>query len=124
MIYQADFDKFRVTVEIKNDLIRRCQVSYIENSAGENRSQFPDIPDLLKKEIESYFRGKDIYFDSVNLDFSTITEFQKDVYSALRKIPFGKTITYKELAVLSGHHKAQRAVGRALSLNPFLLFVP
>lgn len=43
--------------------------------------------------------------------------FSEKVYKETRKIPKGKTVTYKELAVLSGRPKAWRAVGNILNKN-------
>ena len=46
------------------------------------------------------------------------TQFQKDVWEAINKIPFGETRTYKELASSIGHPKAYRAVANACGKNP------
>ena len=46
-----------------------------------------------------------------------ITLFQKKVYEIVRKIPKGKTLTYKKVAKLSGYPKAWRAVGNILNKN-------
>ena len=46
------------------------------------------------------------------------TEFQKKVWKAIDKIPFGETRTYKELASSIGHPKAYRAVANACGKNP------
>lgn len=48
-----------------------------------------------------------------------ITPFQKKVYDFVRKIPKGKTLTYKQVAVGIGRPKSYRAVGNALNKNPF-----
>ena len=48
-----------------------------------------------------------------------ITPFQKKVYDFVRKIPKGKTLTYKQVAVGIRKPKAYRAVGNALNKNPF-----
>ena len=52
------------------------------------------------------------------------TDFQKMVWSEITKIPIGKTITYKELAVKIGKHKAYRAVANACAKNPLLEIIP
>jgi methylated-DNA-[protein]-cysteine S-methyltransferase len=49
--------------------------------------------------------------------------FQK-VWLACCRIPRGKTVTYSQLATSIGHPKAQRAVGQALSKNPFAPTIP
>ena len=46
-----------------------------------------------------------------------ITSFQKKVYNVVRKIPKGKVLTYKEVAVLAGSPLAARAIGNILSKN-------
>ena len=52
------------------------------------------------------------------------TEFQKSVWRALRKISFGKTKSYGEIAELIGKPKAVRAVGGACGANPVPVLVP
>ena len=46
------------------------------------------------------------------------TQFQKDVWEAIDRIPFGETRTYKELASSIGRPKAYRAVANACGKNP------
>ncbi len=55
---------------------------------------------------------------------SSATVFRRATWSALRKIPRGKTATYAELARQAGSPKASRAVGGACGANPIPLFVP
>ena len=52
------------------------------------------------------------------------TEFQKKVWRELRRIPFGETISYGELARRIGQPNASRAVGRANGQNPISVIVP
>ena len=52
------------------------------------------------------------------------TDFQKMVWVEITKIPIGKTITYKELAVKIGKPKAYRAVANACAKNPLLEIIP
>ena len=52
------------------------------------------------------------------------TEFQKRVWSALRRISFGKTKSYGEIARAIGKPKAVRAVGGACGANPIPVLVP
>ena len=51
------------------------------------------------------------------------TFFQEKVYNALRKVPEGKVITYKELAEAIGC-KSPRAIGQAMRHNPYAPIVP
>lgn len=52
------------------------------------------------------------------------TEFQKQVWQALREIPRGETRTYGEIAQRIGRPKAVRAVGTACGANPIALLIP
>ena len=53
-----------------------------------------------------------------------MTEFQKRVYAAVEQIPYGKVVTYCEVARMSGSPRASRAVGNILHKNPFFGVVP
>jgi len=52
------------------------------------------------------------------------TEFQKKVWQALVEIPYGVTLSYKELANKIGNEKASRAVGKANSKNIISIIIP
>jgi|Deesub1362B_J571_1020462.scaffolds.fasta_scaffold00631_8 O-6-methylguanine DNA methyltransferase len=54
----------------------------------------------------------------------TGTEFQRLVWEALLEIPYGKTVTYGELARWIGRPRAARAVGGAVGANPIPIVVP
>ena len=80
---------------------------------------------LLKegiKQLEEYFEGKRIEFD-IPLETEG-TEFERTVWNALLKIPYGQTRTYKQIAEQIDRPKASRAVGRANGLNPISIFIP
>ncbi|MEE9168363.1 MAG: methylated-DNA--[protein]-cysteine S-methyltransferase, partial [bacterium] len=69
-----------------------------------------------------YFRGKRMTF-SVPIRFDG-TDFQNKVWHALTEIPYGQTVTYKEVAEKIGNPKAVRAVGNANNRNPIAIVVP
>ncbi len=81
------------------------------------------LADDAARQIAEYFLGKRKKFD-IPLSFDKNTPFRRKVYSNLLKIPYGKTATYKELAVMTGNPNASRAVGGALNKNPLLILVP
>lgn len=58
------------------------------------------------------------------LDQSHWSEFQKDVYRTICKIPHGETRTYGWVAAHLGRGSACRAVGQALRKNPFPILIP
>lgn len=52
------------------------------------------------------------------------TDFQKKVWQQLQKIPYGKTVSYKQIAIAIGNPKAARAVGQACNKNTIAIIVP
>ena len=73
-------------------------------------------------QLREYFAGTRKEFD-VTLDIEG-TDFQKRVWEELRKIPYGKTISYKSLSEKLGDVKAIRAVGKANGQNPIAIIIP
>ena len=61
---------------------------------------------------------KDLLTDTVG------TDFQKAVWGQLIKIPKGKTMTYKEIAILIGRPNSSRAVANACGKNPLPVTIP
>lgn len=74
------------------------------------------------RQVEEYLDGKRSEFD---LPLEPIgTEFQMRVWRELARIPYGKTISYTELARKIRNEKAVRAVGTANGRNPLSLVIP
>ncbi|MHC1567190.1 MAG: methylated-DNA--[protein]-cysteine S-methyltransferase [Candidatus Syntropharchaeia archaeon] len=53
-----------------------------------------------------------------------MTEFERRVLLETRRIPYGETVTYSEIARRIGNPGAYRAVGNALKKNPLPIFIP
>ncbi|MET9219829.1 methylated-DNA--[protein]-cysteine S-methyltransferase [Streptomyces sp. NPDC088197] len=75
-----------------------------------------------RAQLDAYFAGELTRFD-LPLAMSG-TPFQQRVWSALRDIPYGETVSYGELAAILGHPTASRAVGLANGRNPIGVIVP
>jgi methylated-DNA-[protein]-cysteine S-methyltransferase len=75
-----------------------------------------------EQELREYFAGRRRTF-TVKLDLEG-TEFQRKAWQAMRKIPFGETISYGDQARKVGKPKAYRAVGSANGKNPIPIIVP
>lgn len=74
------------------------------------------------RQLQEYFAGERREFDlPLKLEG---TEFQVSVMEALRKIPYGETASYGEIAQRIGRPKAVRAVGAANGRNPIPIVVP
>lgn len=76
----------------------------------------------VRRQLAEYFAGERQQFD-VPLRLAG-TPFQQRVWQELTRIPFGKTITYAELARRVGNPSASRAVGHANGRNPISILVP
>jgi methylated-DNA-[protein]-cysteine S-methyltransferase len=74
------------------------------------------------RQLAEYFAGTRRAFE-LTLDAAG-TPFQRGVWSALERIPYGETISYAELALRIGNPRAVRAVGLANGSNPIALVVP
>ena len=73
-------------------------------------------------QLRAYFDGK---LREFNMPLAPKgTQFQLQVWSALREIPYGKTISYAELARRIDKPKAVRAVGAANGRNPLAIVIP
>jgi len=79
-----------------------------------NRDALNQLKKYLKCELKHF---------NCKLDFRG-TLFQKKVWSALKKIPYGQTRSYQDVAKAIGHPKAFRAVGNANGQNSIPLIIP
>lgn len=73
-------------------------------------------------QLSQYFNGERKSFDIPVLLEGT--EFQKKVWQVLMKIPYGKTVSYADIAEQIGQPKASRAVGSANNKNKIPIIIP
>ena len=74
--------------------------------------------------LQDYLQGARIDFREVSLDFDGINTFHAGIYRALAEVGYGETTTYGALAKVIGVPDAARAVGVAMSRNPWPIVVP
>jgi len=82
----------------------------------------PD-PAGIARRLGAYFAGDRAALADVGLDAGGTT-FQRKVWAALRRIPLGRTVSYRDLARTVGAPAAVRAVGAANGANPIAVVVP
>ncbi|MGE3841543.1 MAG: methylated-DNA--[protein]-cysteine S-methyltransferase [Vicinamibacterales bacterium] len=80
-------------------------------------------PSLAWRALQEYFEGQLERIDAVPVATGG-TPFQRMVWTALRTIPAGHTMSYSELAIQIGRPAAVRAVGLANGANPIGVIVP
>jgi len=89
------------------------------------KSEWIENPKPFKealRQLEGYFAGTLKTF-SLSLCLN-VSPFQKMVLTALRRVPYGETLSYGELAGKIGNPKASRAVGQANARNPIPIVIP
>jgi methylated-DNA-[protein]-cysteine S-methyltransferase len=86
--------------------------------------QLSDSQCKVVERLQRYATGVPVDFCDLPVDFDDGTEFRARVLKACREIPYGKTVTYGELAVTAGAPGAGRAVGRVMSGNRVPLIIP
>ena len=109
----------RLEIESRNDKITKlifCKTS------GIIREPETSVLQQCCLELDEYFAGKRKKFD-VKIAF-TGTLFQNRVWQELLKIPYGKTVSYADLAKAAGNPKACRAAGSANGKNPIAIIIP
>lgn len=96
-------------------------VGFVEKTSPSNK-ELPSCVRECAKQLEEYFKGKRKEF-SLPLQPEG-TPFQKKVWQELMKIPYGKTVSYLEVAKAIGNRKSVRAVGKANGMNKMVIVVP
>ncbi len=99
------------------------------NSALPSSSQNLIRTEPSDKKLLETFSQLEEYFNKKRKEFSIPlnpdgTEFQKKVWNELLKVPYGKTISYEQLAERVGNLKSIRAVGKANGANPIPVIIP
>ena len=116
--YFYEFPIGTLCIEESEGVISRIGVG----TAGSGGCEETAVIRQAHMELEEYFRGE-------RTDFAVKvrpqgTDFQRKVWEALRRIPYGETRTYGEIAAQIGNPKASRAVGGACNKNPILIMTP
>ena len=110
----------------------------IETTISEAATGGADVTDLdvsdldisdwtpeLRRRLIRYANGERVDFQDVELSWNRpLTSFRQTVLDATRRIPWGQTMTYAELAALAGSPGAARAVGTSMSTNSFPIVIP
>jgi len=114
--YQTQIGK----IYISENSGKICGVSFRKGFECENVET-----ELIKKtyrQICEYLNGERKVFD-IPIEICG-TEFQSRVWKALLEIPYGKTVTYKDIAKNIGQPSASRAVGMANNKNKIAIIIP
>jgi methylated-DNA-[protein]-cysteine S-methyltransferase len=106
-------------------------ITSLQLNVGESKSN---------NKIPEHFVRNDAFFESIKIQILEYldckrksfniklnlhgTDFQKKVWNELTKVSYGKTCSYKDIAMLIGNKNANRAVANAIGKNPVALIIP
>jgi methylated-DNA-[protein]-cysteine S-methyltransferase len=94
----------------------------LSRRATEEQNPPPEVRTLVAALVR-YFSGEPVEFDGIEIEPAG-DPFARRVYEAARRIGWGRTVTYGELAKQIGEAEAAREVGQALARNQLPLIVP
>jgi methylated-DNA-[protein]-cysteine S-methyltransferase len=109
------------TIEIAGTEEAVTSVNFVDEKQRSD-SNLPVHIQKCRTELDEYFKGRRKHF-TVQLKIGG-TDFQKKVWRELMKIPYGKTVSYKDVAQAIGNPKGVRAVGGAVGSNAFGIVIP
>ncbi|NND07586.1 MAG: methylated-DNA--[protein]-cysteine S-methyltransferase [Saprospiraceae bacterium] len=109
-----------IRIEISENGLR--SLSFVKDLPDDVGDNPPGAVPYIRQ-IEEYLEGDRTSFD-LEIDWSGVPPFHQQVLKMVRTIPYGKTRTYKQLAMVLGKPGAIRAVGQANGRNPIALVVP
>lgn len=108
------------TAKVIGDKKGITEINILDSESESNI--IPEELEFAVNQIQEYFEGKRTMFTfEIN---PKGTDFQKKVWKALLRIPFGKTISYLTLSKEIGTVKAIRAVASANGKNPIWIVIP
>ena len=96
---------------------------YLARRYGECAKMRGPVPARVRDALASYFEGDMAAFEGIEVA-ARGTTFQERVWSALKKIPAGRTASYADIAERIGQPTAVRAVGHANGQNPVPIVIP
>lgn len=120
--YKTFYDSKVGLLEIESTEKAITKVHFSRKNKIKSDSRLPPVIKKCTKQLDEYFKGKRKTF-SLELQLEG-TDFQKKVWEQLLRIPYGKTASYKDVAVAVGNEKAVRAVGGANGMNNIAIIIP
>lgn len=91
---------------------------------SEPASRLPGWVRSVQSRLVNFAKGKAQDFSDVAIDTSHLTPLGQQIIDTCRQIPWGQTLSYKQLAERVGRPGAARAVGNAMATNRYPLLVP
>lgn len=107
-----------LAIEVRDEHVTRIQLT---DKILQSDVDSPVLA-LCRKQLHEYFARER---QSFSLPLAPMgTDFQREVWAAALKIPYGTIFTYAQIARVIGNPQAMRAVGTALGANPIPIIIP
>lgn len=126
LIAKSDRGLIRVAFPHRKGTATRSWDALLEEIAGVVSPRILEAParlDDARRQLDEYFEGERREFD-LDLDWRLTKGFQGKAIRQIARIPYGRTLTYTQLAERAGSPRAVRAVGTACGANPLPPIVP
>ncbi|MDD4319447.1 MAG: methylated-DNA--[protein]-cysteine S-methyltransferase [Candidatus Peribacteraceae bacterium] len=92
-------------------------------SADNSETSVEPVLEEAARQIKEYFSGARRDFADLPLAIAG-SSFSQDVWEQVRRVPYGSTLTYGQIAASLRKEGAARAVGRAVGANPLCIIIP
>lgn len=109
----------RITLVSDGDYLIRAAFGVVDYPCKKQASR---TTNEAANQVQAYLAGKRTSFDIALRPVGT--DFQREVWDAIARIPYGTTQTYAQIAEAVGNAQAFRAVGMAANKNPLPIFIP
>jgi methylated-DNA-[protein]-cysteine S-methyltransferase len=112
-------------LEVKGSAEAIISIRFVEEEPASSATADASVPSLIAScidQLDEYFRGMRSAFTVPLQPWGS--PFQQKVWNGISSIPFGSTVTYKQLAVMVNNPAAARAAGHATGKNRFAILVP
>lgn len=125
-----DFKLFLAEIVVEKDCLISVKIKesefkslkYIEKINENSTEEENKYMKKVIKEISEYLKGNLMNF-TINYKIQA-SKYEKKVYNEVSKTKYGRTYSYKEIAILTGNEKASRAVANALKKNKLAIIIP
>ena len=120
-VYSTYFDSPIGILQVSCDEVNIVSIKFIDSPGKMIMDDHPLLNQSVQQ-LKDYFSGRRMILEIPHVQPGT--DFQQKIWELLVKIPFGKTITYKQLTAQFGDMKAIRAVASANGKNDLAILVP
>lgn len=120
IVYRSILDTEIGTLLITGNRRDLLGIKFIEEDVPLEENE-NEVTKYVKKELEEYFAGTRTSF---SFYYFNIAGFQKRVLEVVEKIPYGKVMTYRQIASLAGNEMMVREVAKTILNNPYPIIIP